>query len=555
MKEEGSAYRKSIVFLMMAASAFVIGFVSFFFSTISQAVDAGESHTDVQIESQVVLAAPQSSPPLSFYEQAVAFYAAGQYQDAVISFSRAIEQSPNNAELFARRGSTYLALNRLDQAARDFEQAMLLSERLARDGWLIYYNAGKTAYGENRYGDALQYFSRSIEFAPSNYMPFFQRAEVYSALGHESYAAADYRQAATLLGDMIALNPTDPELYRRRAMVYQKLGENSQVLSDLLTIIELEPADPESYRIVGWFYVVQSQYEEALPYYQYAIRLSPQNPETYGDVGWLYFRLHDYPQSIAYYTAALERDPGLFGRRLERADVYLVAQHFLEAIADYTYLIDVHAESLATDRNLSKVHNRRAWAYAALSQYDLAVADQIQALSIEPDDETFFRPYFELNIDLGGERDSLIGFYERLLDINPVDHVVAERLADLLGLRGQEFYFVGNYDAAVADFSRLKQLEPLVQFMILDPDQALTTIFYHRALTYEAKGEYVQAIQDYHRVGRYRGYSPELVLHLGDLYYRARDFGNALAYYEYSMQLGVSISDDVVERINSLRLR
>lgn len=554
ISETEYAKTRILVLAMFAASVSVVVLAVIFFVTISQAVDAGGNPSTQVVPEPTTIIMPYAPPPTD-YELGLQQVASGRYDDALVSFTRAIEAAPDKADLYARRGNIYLATNRLDQAAQDFEQAMQLTRQLARDGWLIYFNQGETARAAGRYDDAVHYYTVSIQLAPSNYVPYYERAEIYEQFGYAEHAAADYAQVIAILAGMIRSDPTNVELLRRRALIYQKMGDVSQALSDWLRITEITPDDPNAYRNVGLFYVRQQHYEQALPFFDYAIQLAPQNADLYGDTGWLYARLGNYDRALANYSHALTLDPSLFWRRLERADIYLKQHNYEQATADYTSLIDLNREQLQSNNSLAKVYNRRAWSYAVAGFYDQAVSDQWQALAVEPNGDTFFGPYFELGLDLQGERDELIGFYERILALDTSDGVVAQRLADLYAVRGQEHYFAGNLDAAISDFSRLKELEPLVNLMIQDADHALATAYTRRAQGHEQLGETADAIQDYLRAAEHGYFTAETVLRLGDLYFALHDRANALAYYEHYAQLGGYTPDYVLERLTQMRVQ
>src|SRR5450631_3164985 len=122
-------------------------------------------------------------------------YQRGSYSEAVASYTKAIEITPDDPRLMLGRGNAYAALKQSTEAIADYNRAIAIDPGLAA--------------------------------------AFIRRAAVFTARMEFAKAIADY-------GSALALAPS-PQLYYQRARLYIIRGEDNPALADLNKVLELLP--------------------------------------------------------------------------------------------------------------------------------------------------------------------------------------------------------------------------------------------------------------------------------------------------------------------------
>ncbi len=156
---------------------------------------------------------------------------------------------------------------------------------------------------------------------------------------------------------------------------------------------------------------------------------------------------------------------GIHAQRNERWD---------EAILHYDVCIEYGDLS---KKNLVNMHNRRGIVYERQGNYDRAIVDYNQALTIDP-------KYVQAYTNRGtvyshkGDYDRAIADYNQALTINPQD-------AYTLTMRGDAYNKKKQYDQAIEDYNRALEF------------QEHAAIFHGRGKAYRNQKKYSQAIQDF----------------------------------------------------------
>lgn len=126
----------------------------------------------------------------------------GEYEQAIESFSRAIELEPDFDEAFQERGNCHAALGQYAQALSDYARVIVLMPNYGR--------------------------------------PYYQRALVYLAQGKPDAALSDLKVA-------VGLMPVVPELHLTLGDLYFARGQYEEALEMYTHYLELAGANAEAY--------------------------------------------------------------------------------------------------------------------------------------------------------------------------------------------------------------------------------------------------------------------------------------------------------------------
>jgi len=118
------------------------------------------------------------------------------YDDALVSFSHAIELNPENTAAQFNRAQLYADLGRYEEALADYGAVIVRYPDYAH----AYLERGDTYSMLGMYEQAIRDYTTAISEMPYLSEAYFKRAEAYRALGDENSAAADYATFLEIYG-------------------------------------------------------------------------------------------------------------------------------------------------------------------------------------------------------------------------------------------------------------------------------------------------------------------------------------------------------------------
>jgi len=190
-----------------------------------------------------------------FNRQGDRYYDLEQYEEAVKSYTEAIQLQANNSMFYNNRGCAYGGLGEYDKAISDYNKAIELDSFNST----AYHNRGYTYNNLKEYEKAISDYGKAIELSPNNATAYNNRGSIYIVLGRTDEAISDLNKAIELkpevanpykhLGDIckdqgeytksiqfaskaIELNSEYKDAYLLRAEVYRLLGETKKAAAD-----------------------------------------------------------------------------------------------------------------------------------------------------------------------------------------------------------------------------------------------------------------------------------------------------------------------------------
>jgi tetratricopeptide (TPR) repeat protein len=152
-----------------------------------------------------------------------------RYNQATLSFDRAIALKPDFADAYLMRGNAYVQQSDPEKALRDFTKA--------------------------------------IELRPSNSAAWIARGAAYLELNNFQAAIADASQA-------IAVSPKQAASYALRGAAYRKNGDPRKAIEDFTRALSLEPS-AQNYFERGATYQVLGEYQAAIADFDRVIQMIP----------------------------------------------------------------------------------------------------------------------------------------------------------------------------------------------------------------------------------------------------------------------------------------
>jgi tetratricopeptide (TPR) repeat protein len=177
-----------------------------------------------------------SGGPVALVQQGTAEYLRGDFDRAVRTFTRVLEQGPPDVQALIGRGQAYLDLGREPLAHTDFLAALAQDQAAVRGH---FFWRGQVLGERGEFDQEIAAYSYLLELDPECALGFAARGNAYREAGNLASALADC-DAALRLGN-------DGTLYSTRGLVHTGRGDFRLAIADFTEAIRQNPDETSLY--------------------------------------------------------------------------------------------------------------------------------------------------------------------------------------------------------------------------------------------------------------------------------------------------------------------
>lgn len=169
------------------------------------------------------------------YDAGVRLLKIARYNQAIMSFDRAIQLRPNFADAYLLRGKAYVADAQTDRSLRDFSKVIALRPEDPRP----LLERGMAYLEMKDLQSAIADANRALEMDPKLAGAYNLRGMAVRAMGDPRKALEDFTRAVDLA--------PDGDNYFQRGATYQALGDHARAIADFNQVIEFKPDEAPGY--------------------------------------------------------------------------------------------------------------------------------------------------------------------------------------------------------------------------------------------------------------------------------------------------------------------
>ncbi len=185
-----------------------------------------------------------------------------RYEDAIESYTLALNLLPYSIPVLLDRASLYIQAGETDKAFIDYCQVLDVD----RENLEAYQMRAYIYLIRKDYKAARIDFNKVLQLDPSNYHARFGMATVHQDI-------KEYAQSLELLNALLMEYPEDAVLYVSRAGVEREMQQYEVALADLDRALELSPALVDAYLLRGDVLLSQDKKKGAREDFEKAIEL------------------------------------------------------------------------------------------------------------------------------------------------------------------------------------------------------------------------------------------------------------------------------------------
>ncbi|XP_072488614.1 tetratricopeptide repeat protein 16 isoform X4 [Notamacropus eugenii] len=326
----------------------------------------------------------------------------GEWEKAVLAFSKAINLNPQLVESYVLRAEAYLQLCDFASAAQNLRKASLLApqrsqfmERLC----FVLYLQGQCLFEQQAYMKALDLFTQASELQP--HKPSYRFRSIACLLAMKRHQECLRMVTKELKQD------SNPDVYILRARLYNYFLKPNQCYQDLRQALTIKPEHPEANTLLEKLLVqarkareeavvmaLKGNLEDSLIRINCAIDNSPMDPGYYLFRGTLFRRLKDFDAAIEDFLKALDLSPedeedNEIARQAQRQllltyNDFAVFCYARGAYEEGVLLLD---KALRGEKREKGIYINRGDCFFKLGELTFAEADYLEALALSPGDQ------------------------------------------------------------------------------------------------------------------------------------------------------------------------
>lgn len=377
-----------------------------------------------------------------WYALGEAQIAAGQRQDAEISFQTGVEKNDKEGLNYAGKGHLRITENQAAEAKKAFDQALLLTK--SKNAAVLNAVAKAQLTDPKSVADAMANLQKSKSLDKSNPETALLMGDAFLAQNNGGQAVSSYENAASL-------DPKWGTPYYKIGLVYQRSKNNTAAEEAFLKAIQIDPNSTLAYKEVGELYYQMGKADLAVTNYAKFLQLSERAEQFMPRQGFFLFMAKKYPEANE-----------IFKKQLEKPDASLLTLRF--AAYSYAQAGNLEESRKIFERYFAKAkpeeldaedYIRYAELLTQLKQDSLAIESYRKSLTIDSTQIKIYQKVAEMLFAKKRYAESVPAF-EKLISKRPNATATPQDLYYL----GRGYYFINQFEKGITTFDKLIALKP-----------------------------------------------------------------------------------------------
>jgi tetratricopeptide (TPR) repeat protein len=248
---------------------------------------------------------------------------AGHYEQAIASYSQALQLCPDDAEIYHHQAMALENLGRYQQSLAAYDQAIGYSVNPSAQLWS---DRGNVLRNLSRYAKALESYEKALTLEPDYVKALYGKGLALMMMGRTKQALASCNLS-------LELEPTCEEAWSSRGAVLLMAHRDQQALADFDKALELQPAFSRVWFNRGVVLLRLGKETEAIASFEQALSDSPIRREVWHASAWISYgyallKLGQFERAIAHFEKALELQPRSYPAALYKLTSLVLSGQF-----------------------------------------------------------------------------------------------------------------------------------------------------------------------------------------------------------------------------------
>jgi tetratricopeptide (TPR) repeat protein len=187
-----------------------------------------------------ILFSDDSASTADTRQKAKDMYDQQQYDSASYYYQKAIENDPENADLYLERGNSFLNADKTDSALMDYDKALLLRPSYKE----AYYNKGLIYYARKQYRNSINETKHAVDIDPDY-------TDAMLLIGDDFYNSSQLDSAMTWYENAYSKGARSAALSHVMAYIYDTKGNTQKAIPLYKEAISYDTTRTQIYQRLG----------------------------------------------------------------------------------------------------------------------------------------------------------------------------------------------------------------------------------------------------------------------------------------------------------------
>ncbi|MDH5740648.1 MAG: tetratricopeptide repeat protein [Nitrospira sp.] len=257
-------------------------------------------------------------------------------------------------------------------------------------------------------------------------------------------ATKDYAGGLAELETMLEDNPGDLDAQLRMALIYGEKKEFSKAIAQLTDILKAKPAELKVRDYLGYLYEETKDFPKAMETYRYNLHLDPRFADSHIHLGVLLYRLKQFPEAVTHLDEAVSLMPKQPEPHIVLGLAHLQSEQFEKALQAFQ-------EGIRHNPKNADLHFNLGTAYDKLNRFDDVERAMETALSLDPHHADALNYLGYSYAERGIKIDQALSLTKQAVAIKPENGYYVDSL-------GWAFYKSGLLSEALTEIKRAVSL-------------------------------------------------------------------------------------------------
>jgi tetratricopeptide (TPR) repeat protein len=184
------------------------------------------------------------------FEQGLALFNAGKYEQAIPYFSKAAESDPNYVQAYIYLGRSYISLGRWSEALGPLKTAYRISPTETRKEATSFLSdalvgAGIQSFRNGDYKTAVEHLKEGLTLDPGSAKVKDELVKTWTAYGGKLFTQGNFGEAISAFEQALQLSPGHLDAYIGLAKSFLKSGDFDKALQTARKALSLDPGSDE----------------------------------------------------------------------------------------------------------------------------------------------------------------------------------------------------------------------------------------------------------------------------------------------------------------------
>jgi tetratricopeptide (TPR) repeat protein len=232
------------------------------------------------------------------------YLASRQPAPAKEEFDKAAQVAPTRSMAQIRVVDLYRAMGQPDEGDRRLDEIV----KEAPDFFPAWRRIAQYAFADKNYERSQDALKRVLEASPKDPEALRMMGEVHLAKGERDEAQKSFREAITVLQDIVNRRPDVASLHFQLAQMHMRVGETTQAKNQLQTVVQLAPNSPSAIMMLAEININAGDPKSAEGPLEELVKRQP-SPVAYELLGKAYFQDKDFSRASESFAKLVEIAP------------------------------------------------------------------------------------------------------------------------------------------------------------------------------------------------------------------------------------------------------